>query len=386
MLILESQLRSIIKQELKIILESNIKQMKQEIQSYVKELSKTNPNINQQSIKELEDAIRDVGFNANPSSYYADLVYNKPKEQITYQDYLDKMTSVLGLSTPLTLDGVSFSYDLNKPMPQYPKFDDSQETYLIILLQYLKQNPSINVSKAISDLKRNGDQIMTDIQKTQKEKEANKKKDYLEKWGKLAAPDDAPLQKYAFSPQRQGSENPPPKEPNKPLEVTLLRAIKRHFEGSKLLSLEYAESLKDMMSKGLYPDVFKAPTVDMIYRGMTVSEDFIKSYLDVDPQSIGDEAIEINKAIAVKQTKNAYSWTTDFEVAKEFSTRNEKGIDNPYSIVLEASVARNKGILLDADSLYDVKELDEFEAEAEVISLGDVVTSKILIERLTKNG
>jgi hypothetical protein len=383
MLLSERYIRKIVKEELKGFLFESINARK-DLKKYMSDLSKQS-GIDLQTLQKFKSTIRSF-VSTYTNGYYVGMIYGKPKEEITYGDVLQKLTTMLNLDTPLILDGFSFSYDSNKPVKRYMEFEESQEYFDAITLQFLKQNPSLNaknINSLISDLSKKEKQEIDAILAKMKEEESAKKNKQTQEWEKIAAPKNALFNKFAFSPQRQGMENPPPREPNNPVENKYLIAIRDHFEGDELLSLEKAQKIKELMQSGLYPDVLKAPTKPVVYRGMTVRKEYLIDNLGVDADQIGSELKELAKTVTFRQTRNASSWTTDFKVAKEFADKNEKGYTGDiYSIVFEANVADNEGNLLDCDGLYDVKELEEFDVEFEVISLEDIVASKMYIHKI----
>lgn len=383
MLLTEKYIRMIVKEELKGILFEAINARK-DLKKYMSDLSKQS-GIDPQSLIGLNSAIRNL-VGTNTHNYYVSMIYGKPKEEITYSDVLERLTTILNLDTPLTLDGFSFSPNLNEPVEQFMKFDEAQEYFDAITLQFLKQNPLLdakNIKSLTSDLTKKTEKILNAaIAKTKEEQEAIKNKQNQE-WDKIAAPKNALFNKFAFSPQRQGMESPPPREPNNPVESKYLIAIRDHFEGDKLLSLEIAQKLKELMQSGLYPDILKAPTKPVVYRGMTIQKEYLVDKLGIDAEQIGKETKTISKTVTFRQTRNASSWTTDFEVAKEFADKNDKGYTGDvYSLVFEANVADNEGNLLDCDGLYDVRDLEEYDTEHEVLSLEDIVASKIYIHKV----
>ena len=373
----------IVLEELKSILFEAIIASK-DLDNYMSDLSKQS-GIDHGTLFNLKSAMRNLII-ANTSIYYFPFIYDKPKEQVTYGDVLQTLTTTLNLNTPLTFDGFSFSPNLNQPINQYMNFDESQQYYDAITLQVLKQIPSLNkknIKSLISNLSKKEKEITKKMKEKTQEKEKQNKNIDLEKWSKLEAPENAIFNKFAFSPQRQDSTNPPPKEPNNPVERRYLVAIKNHFHGNKLLSLETAQKLKELMQSGLYPDILKTPIKPVVYRGMTVQKEYLIDKLGVDADQIGSEIKELAKTVTFKQTRNASSWTTDFEVAKDFADKNVKYYTGDiYSIVFEASVTDNEGNLLDCDGLYDVRDIEEYDNEHEVISLEDIVASKMYIHKI----
>ena len=383
MLLLESQLRSIIKEELKKVLFENV-DARADLKKYMKNLSKKS-GIDLDLLKKLNMAIRGlVGSNTN--SHYVDLIYNKPKKQITYGDVLEKLTTIFNLNTPLTFSGFSFSPDLNEPVKDYMSLDNSQQYYDSIALQFLIQNPSLNtetINSLISDMKKKQEDIFNMAQAKIKKNHEERGTSQTQQWDSLAAPEDALFNKFAFSPQRQGMESPPPIEANNPIEDEYLEAIKNHFAEDDLLSLEKAQKLKELMQSGLYSDIFKPPTQSVVYRGMTIQKEYLIGKLGLDANEFGEEPKTISRIVTFRQTRNALSWTTNFDIAKQFAIINGKRYTGDvYALVFEANVADNQGNLLDCDNLYDISDLEKFETENEVLSLGDIVCSKIYINKL----
>jgi len=219
---------------------------------------------------------------------------------------------------------------------------------------------------------------------------------------------DEPLGKYAFSPQRQW---PRPPELNTSLEQGLYWSLYLHFmdpENSKSFTKNsfYAGIVSDILKKGQYTDVFKAPDADVVYRGMRLSIDTLKDMLppklisEIESLEAKDEnevneindlskianRYEIDTVITNKENRPVSSWTRSFYIATEFSNRigaSRAGAE--YSVILCALVddPYNDHKFLDAGLLYGIGGIGSgYEREQEVISIGSISLESMYIVRV----
>lgn len=183
------------------------------------------------------------------------------------------------------------------------------------------------------------------------------------------APPGAPLGRYAFPGHRKGL--PPEKDTS--VEEDLFSAIDDHFFSDKKLSPKQAAQIQDMLSQGLYPEVFSPPDQEEIYRGMGVSQSWLAKALGVGVKDIPKKG---NREIGMtfKPKGGASSWTTSTAVSKKFSTQHEGMI----SITLHAMTSENPNkFVACTDHIYKIGTLSKFSNEKEVIGLGDIKVYKI---------
>ena len=192
------------------------------------------------------------------------------------------------------------------------------------------------------------------------------------------APEEAPLGQIAFSPHRL-EKSIFKGEPNTPAEKALYQAFMDHLHANVPLSGEAAAMVKSLLSSGNYSKLFKEPSVATVYRGMTVSEDWLRGVLDLPL----DEEISPSGRAAVSYVLSpsrgdAMSWSRSKQTSNRFSMTKSGAKSKPdFEVVLVASVAENPGIFLDMTGLYNVDEFNAFRKEREIASMGDVTVSRI---------
>jgi hypothetical protein len=192
------------------------------------------------------------------------------------------------------------------------------------------------------------------------------------------APEEAPLGQIAFSPHRL-EKGIFKGEPNTPAEKALYQAFMDHLHANVPLSGEAAAMVKSLLDSGNYSKLFKEPSVATVYRGMTVSEDWLRGVLDLPL----DEEISPSGKAAVSYVLSpsrgdAMSWSRSKQTSSRFSMTKSGAKSKPdFEVVLVASVAENPGIFLDMTGLYNVDEFNAFRKEREIASMGDVTISRI---------
>lgn len=221
---------------------------------------------------------------------------------------------------------------------------------------------------------------------------------------------DELLGKYAFSPQRKSLPNPPPPEQNTPFEQDLYWSLYSHFvdpESSNSFTKNrlYAEIVSDILKKGQYPDVFKAPDADVVYRGMRLSIDTLRKMLppklisEIESLEAKDESevneindlskianrYEIDTVITNRENRPVSSWTRSIYIATEFSNRIIYRAGAEYSVILCALVddPYNDHKFLDAGLLYGIGGIGSgYEREQEVISIGSISLESMYVVRV----
>lgn len=325
----------------------------------------------------------------SPKITYSDIFYRKSYEEVTYEEVLNTLTQILELDTPLNFDNTytSISYDLNEPIGSFSIISDPELSYAITV-QFLNQKKDMDIKSKHSFLEKKS----LDTAKIIKDIRDKLKKEYYDnldaELDRATTSEDAPLDKYAFSPERQNTKNPPPKEENNQYEKNLLKALIMHFKGNKVLSDKKADEIKQMMLKGLYADILIRPKVNSIYRGVPASQQYLETKLGLDIETInkiGYNTITIDKVATIKQRR---SWTKNKKTAVGFSRFNSDNYEEkPFGVIFEANVTQNIENLLDCKQLYNITDIEDtgMNDETEVIALGDVVISKIHIKRKKTN-
>ena len=186
------------------------------------------------------------------------------------------------------------------------------------------------------------------------------------------APADAPLGRIAFPTHREDK----PFEPDTKEETRLYITLKKYFSDNEPLSASDANQIKELISNGLYADVFSAPTSGDVYRGMAVPKSWLMKLLKVKKLDGAGEA-EIGATLTPK--KNSSSWTVNPDQAEYFSTNPAvRSKDTDMAVILYAHVDDNPGSFIAASQgLYDVEGFDEYAGENEVIGLGPIKIYKI---------
>ena len=210
-----------------------------------------------------------------------------------------------------------------------------------------------------------------------------------------AAPEGSLLDKYAFSPQRQGAQKPPPLEKNNPKESAFLRAIRDHFFGMRPLTKAYGEAIVDFVKKGIYRDVFH-PFEGTCYRGMRlITPELLSIVPDLPSLDVGETWKGTgNYLITPLKDRFTSSWSQIRSVtdkfssidASKFSEKHKSRWGPMYSVVFEAQSTDNPGRFIDAEPLYilnfDADFEEEFRSESEVIGLGPIRASAVMVRRV----
>ena len=185
------------------------------------------------------------------------------------------------------------------------------------------------------------------------------------------APEGAPLDRYAFAPQRDDV----PTEFNNEFEGTLLDALASHFRANNKLHAKHVNIIKNFLQKGWYKKVFHEPNVRWVFRGMRVGRNYIAKALQTDDFP---EEGSMGKSFTFKpyDEGTSSSWTLDVKTARAFSKSNSD--EYHYGLILCARVDKNfNSFVMGPGGLYSVDELQEYASEHEVIGLGDIKVSKI---------
>ena len=226
----------------------------------------------------------------------------------------------------------------------------------------------------------------------------SKQKLLMENWRKflLEVDGDGPLGKYVM--QNKKIDNEGEKEKNTEFEDKLAKAMHRHFAtGNAALPRNMTDFILEMIEGGNYPEIFKAYTDGVLYRGMNLRKERFEQLFGELPQPQKwykapiDWMLGRSKKTNVKlpfspTTKPKYSpglddstgswassWTTSFSEASNFSLRSGN-----VPIILVASAAENT--FIDTDPFYDNYTFAaNFENEKEKIGVGDITLQSIYV-------
>jgi hypothetical protein len=179
------------------------------------------------------------------------------------------------------------------------------------------------------------------------------------------APPDAPLGKIAFP----GLRSDVPFEKNTKVESGLQKAISLHIIKNKMLNAEQGRIIKGLIANNWYTSAFSEPSVQVVYRGMTVPKKYIKGILGRDNVSAsGEEDVTWD----FKPLAETSSWATSKDAAKRFSHP-----DGNYGLIMTANVSDNPDKFIDLNGLYSFDAYKLYVNEKEVIALGNITISKI---------
>jgi hypothetical protein len=199
----------------------------------------------------------------------------------------------------------------------------------------------------------------------------------VSKYDKIPGDPDDPLGRYAWPNDRVRHNDKNRWESDTKLEKQLAKALEQHFyQEAPGITVEYAKTLKDFLSKGLYSDVIKKPTVKTMYRGMGLSKRQLVNFLGKDPfKSNKKRELVLTKKFSYIPKKAVSSWSSSKHVAEGFAEHGD------FALILFASVNENDGTLLQCDkALYNL-DFTSHDVEHEIISLGKVKVQSVLITK-----
>ena len=148
-----------------------------------------------------------------------------------------------------------------------------------------------------------------------------------------------------------------------------------------------------MIDDGEYTKLLRFPVekYPVIYRGMTLEANDLYNLIDSEIQGdeVGDWDV-INFSGVARPKADTASWTIDEKVALNFSS---SGIDpheelstsseKTYGIIVHAKSAENADkLILNPDTIYNVRAFASYGNEREVIAVGDIKFFKITYGRL----
>lgn len=209
-------------------------------------------------------------------------------------------------------------------------------------------------------------------------REAAKEEREKKKLKGAEAPDDALLGQVAFSPHRL-EKGIFKGEPNTPAEKALYQAFMDHLHANVPLSGEAAAMVRSLLGSGNYSKIFQAPSVASVFRGMTVTEDWLRDVLDLPPEEEVPPSGKAEVSYVLSPNRgDAMSWSRSKQTSSRFAmTKSGSGSEPDFEVMLIADVGENPGSFLDMSGLYNVDEFNAFRKEREIVSMGDITVSRI---------
>lgn len=185
------------------------------------------------------------------------------------------------------------------------------------------------------------------------------------------APKDAILNQYAFAEKRFQL----PIEFDTAREKELYSALVAHFKDNTPINAELANEISQILAADQYDSIFKKPTQEFIYRGMSVDKKWLMSALKIDNQDDLDDNghKEASFTFTPKENRGATSWSINREQALNFANS-----DDGYSVFLVATTDDNPNkFVLGPGGLYKVSGFDSHTQEDEAIGIGQIKVTKI---------
>lgn len=198
--------------------------------------------------------------------------------------------------------------------------------------------------------------------------------------------DDAPLGRYAFAPNR---EDDVPDEDNTDDEKELLKQVTGHLVHNMPMSSAASDEIRDFVDHGWYRPVFKPITSGKVYRGMTVTDDYLRKMCGINSERDGEKGHKV-KSFTYQPRKDptrwghpggaSSSWTTDPEMTRQFTHTSD--LEKEWQIVLVAKASDNVGtFIVGEDGFYRLRITKTMRHEKEAIALGPVHVSEIYWQR-----
>lgn len=193
---------------------------------------------------------------------------------------------------------------------------------------------------------------------------------------KKKSPDSGILGKWAFPQKRKDIL---PREIDTVIEEDIYSDLSKHFNDGESIPDDSSLYIQKLLSNNEYRDIFKAPKVKQVYRGMVVTDDWLNKLLYSHEYKNIDYSGSMNKTFLFRPLHNkegSTSWSTDKKIASNFSKKEV--YDGQISLILIAKTADNINKFLDCkNGLYKLLAASGFEFEKETIGLGSIMISSI---------
>jgi hypothetical protein len=160
------------------------------------------------------------------------------------------------------------------------------------------------------------------------------------------------------------------KEVNTKYENEVFSEIKQFIRGEKSgkkIDNTLEKAFMDLYKcKQNYKQILSPSTNPILYRGIALTkEDFDK--LKFSDKYVKQDYHESLNKFKYKGNSKIQSWTTNFNVADEFSMKNEKG-NRKYPVIMEYKFNSNE-LLFNMDVLNKISEIFGFDKEDEIIRI-----------------
>ncbi|NBW06433.1 MAG: hypothetical protein EBR82_00215 [Caulobacteraceae bacterium] len=189
---------------------------------------------------------------------------------------------------------------------------------------------------------------------------------------KAEEPPNSILGSFAFAEEREDV----PFEKDNAEEKKLYSGIEKHIFDNIPLNDERSKLIKKILDKGQYKKLFREPRGRAVYRGMKVSEAWLKKALKLGKKDTLKRKGRAEASFTFTPRRgDASSWASDHYAAEEFAFEGSE--DGFYGVILHALSEDNAGRLLDFKNLYDLGDLGEYQHESEVIGFGKIKVYKI---------
>lgn len=195
------------------------------------------------------------------------------------------------------------------------------------------------------------------------------------------APEGSPWGRIAFAQNRKGV----PYEENTKEEQEVQDSLVDYLTGNAPLDPDAGEKMSRLIKAGLYKKTLRPPRSKKVYRGVSLSEDELRSYLKLSGREALPESGKSKKPTSVWVKEGGggtASWTVDRGVAEKFATSNLTA-EKEYIVIFEADVPSNLGSFIDMTPFYEIEDIsgtdfgNDMKGEREVIAIAPVVTSEI---------
>lgn len=186
----------------------------------------------------------------------------------------------------------------------------------------------------------------------------------------------APLGRIAFAPERLDIKA---SEPNTSEEDSLLSAIKAYMAQANVKFPEKdADLMIDIFEKGLYQDMFKAPTEKYVFRAVEMTDEELKHVLEMGDNEELPEVGTRNGEFTVKNRKGKItSWTKDFQFARNWLRQGQQDFEK-LEVIFYARSAKNPGKFIDVTGTYNVKNVNKYNMAEEVFGVGEITVDKVI--------